>query len=89
MEEKEIERGVISEEALDDIAGGLKIDKAKLIKGLKYAGIAITGAGALAVTSVGFYKLNKKIEHERVTEEAKKLNSMNDAIWKDTKSDDD
>ena len=60
MEEKEIERGIISEEALDDIAGGLNIDKAKLIKGLKYAGVAIIGAGALASAGYGMYKWGEK-----------------------------
>ncbi len=71
MEEKEIEKGVISEDALDDIVGGLKIgglniDKEKLVKGLKYAGIVIAGAGALAgagaIINYGIKKASRKKE---------------------------
>ena len=77
MEEKEIEKGIISEEALDNIAGGLKIagieiDKGTLIKSLKYAGVAIAGAGALAGTAAGFYKLGKVREYQEIKKEEKR-----------------
>ena len=61
MEEKEIEKSVISEEALDDIAGGINVDKSTLKKILISAGVAIAGAGAIATAggAVG-YHLGKK-----------------------------
>lgn len=50
---EEMKNGVISEEALDEVAGGLSIDKAKLKNIVLKAGIPVVGAAALAATSVG------------------------------------
>ncbi|MBR0423130.1 MAG: hypothetical protein IJJ04_00595 [Clostridia bacterium] len=45
-ENKEMENGVISEEALDQIAGGLSINKSALKKAFIGAGVAIAAAAA-------------------------------------------
>lgn len=45
-ENKEMENGVISEEALDQIAGGLSINKSTLKKVLIGSGVAIAAAAA-------------------------------------------
>ena len=49
---EEIKNGVISEEALDKIAGGLNINKNKVVRVLKKVGIAIYGATAIT-TALG------------------------------------
>ena len=47
-ENKEMKNGMISEEALDEIAGGLSVKKGLLIGALAAAGVGVAGAGALA-----------------------------------------
>ena len=56
---EEFKNGIISEEALDEIAGGAGISKDKLIKGLKIGGIVIGSASAVAIAFAGGYKLGK------------------------------
>lgn len=50
MEDKELKNGIISEEALDEVAGGLSINKETLKKGLKKAGIAVAGTAVVVGT---------------------------------------
>lgn len=46
---EEIKNGIISEEALDEIAGGLNISKDKVVSVFKEVGIGVgTAAGVLA-----------------------------------------
>lgn len=45
---EEFKNGIISEEALDEIAGGAGVSKDKLMKGLKIGGIVIGSAAAVA-----------------------------------------
>ena len=47
-ENKKMENGMISEEALDQVAGGLNVKKEVLIGALAAAGVAIVGGGAYA-----------------------------------------
>ncbi len=57
---KEIKNGVISEEALEEIAGGLKISKSTVKKVLATAGVVVGALGALGATAgigYGGYKL--------------------------------
>ncbi len=54
--EKELKNGLISEEALDEIAGGIKMDKESLKGYFKKAGIAVVGAASIAGAGVlGYY----------------------------------
>ncbi len=53
MEDKELKNGIISEEALDEVAGGLSINKETLKKGLKKAGIAVAGTAVVVGTIYG------------------------------------
>lgn len=57
MSEKELKNGLISEEALDEIAGGIKMDKESLKGYLKKAGVAVAGAAAIAASAglAGYY----------------------------------
>lgn len=57
---EEFKNGIISEEALDEIAGGAGISKDKLIEGLKIGGIFIGSASAVACALVGSYALGRK-----------------------------
>lgn len=60
---EEIKNGVISEEALEEIAGGLKMPKLTLKGVLAAAGVAVAALGALGGTAtIGTvaYKLGKK-----------------------------
>ena len=53
----ELEKGIISDEALSEISGGLSIDKAKLEKSLIATGVVIASAAALTGAGVGVKKL--------------------------------
>lgn len=53
----EMENGAISEAALADIAGGLKLDADAVKKALKYAGVAVVAGGAIAGAAYGGKKL--------------------------------
>lgn len=60
---EEIKNGVISEEALDEIAGGLKISKSTVKKVLATAGVVVGALGAIGGTvTIGkvAHKLRKK-----------------------------
>ena len=46
--EKELKNGLISEEALDEIAGSIKMDRESLKGYLKKAGVTVVGAGLIA-----------------------------------------
>ena len=61
MSEKEFKNGLISEEALDEIAGGIKMDKESLKGYLKKAGVAVAGVAAIAATLGGTYYGGKKL----------------------------
>lgn len=56
MAEMNMEKGIISEEALEEVAGGAGVDKKKLKKVLLGAGIAVTSlaAGGVAGGVSGF-----------------------------------
>ena len=71
-ENEKIVNSIISEEALEDIAGGLKIDKATLKKYLIGAGVTIAAAGTLA--GVWHCRMSKnKLEYEDDVKEREKL----------------
>lgn len=53
----EMNKGIISEEALDEVAAGAGVSKEKLVKGLKIAGVSI--AGVLGI-GAGLTYLGKK-----------------------------
>lgn len=84
---EEIKNGVISEEALDEIAGGLKISKSTVKKALTTAGVVIGTLGAIGGTTLAGYEIykhnkNKKkaplaIEWKKEDVEAKKENRQN------------
>lgn len=56
---EEMKNGMISEEALDEVAGGLKVDKAKLTKALKAVGVGIGVLGAVGGTGAVIYGAKK------------------------------
>ena len=56
---EEIKNGVISEEALDEIAGGLKISKSTVKKALTAAGVVIGTLGAIGGTTLAGYEIYK------------------------------
>ena len=58
--EKELKNGLISEEALDEIAGGIKMDRESLKGYLKRAGVAVVGVGTIAAGSALCYYGGKK-----------------------------
>lgn len=65
MAEEKIEKGVISEEALEEIAGGLKISgyeisKDTLKKVAIGAGVTVLGLAGLSASGYGLYKLGQK-----------------------------
>ncbi|MGN1043823.1 MAG: hypothetical protein ACI4PR_03345 [Acutalibacteraceae bacterium] len=71
-ENEKIVNGVISEEALEDIAGGLKIEPKTLKRYLIGAGVTIAAAGTLA--SVWHCIMSKnKLEYEDDVKEREKL----------------
>lgn len=57
---EEIKNGVISEEALDEIAGGLKISKSTVKKVLATAGVVVGALGALGGGVGGGYLVYDK-----------------------------
>ena len=59
---EEYKNGAISEEALEEVAGGLKMDKEKLKKTLALAGVGIVTAG---LVGYGGYKLFGKKGEEQ------------------------
>ena len=59
MAEEKIEKGVISEEALEEIAGGLNISKDTLKKVAIGAGVTVLGLGGY-----GLYKWGEKKGHD-------------------------
>ena len=59
-ENEKIVNGVISDEALDTIAGGAGISSSKLKKLAIGAGITVVAAGALAGAGVAGYKMGNK-----------------------------
>ena len=60
---EEIKNGVISEEALDEIAGGLKLPKSNLLKALIAAGVTVLAAMPLAGVGAGAaYLIDKKVK---------------------------
>ncbi len=61
MEEKEFKNGLISEEALDEISGGIDVDRETLKKYVKKAGVAVLGVGAVATAVGGGYYGGKKL----------------------------
>lgn len=82
---EEIKNGVISEEALDEIAGGLKLPKITVNKVFAGAGIFI---GALATlggaTGLGYgaYKLATKKEPIKLSETLE-WNENTNTVWDD------
>lgn len=59
---EEFKNGVISEEALDEIAGGLKLPKSNLLKALIAAGVTVLAAIPFAATVAGTgYLIDKKV----------------------------
>lgn len=60
MAEEKIEKGVISEEALEEIAGGLNISKDTLKKVAIGAGVTVLGLAGLGASGYGLYKLGQK-----------------------------
>lgn len=81
MSEKELKNGIISEEALEKIAGGLKIDKESLKKYAKKAGIAIVSAGAIAAAgyyggkAAGFWENNGRNVKKLVSDDYEDISS--------------
>lgn len=79
---EEIKNGIISEEALDEIAGGLNISKEKVVGILKKVGITI-GAAATVTTAIAgafvggaFAERNKQVidkTHSKINELGTKL----------------
>ena len=84
---EEIKNGVISEEALEEIAGGLKISKSTVKKVLATAGVVVGALGAIGGTTIAGYEIykynkNKKkaplaIEWKKEDVEEKKENQQN------------
>ena len=84
---EEIKNGVISEEALEEIAGGLKMPKLNLKNVLAAAGVAVVALSTIGGTTVAGYEIykhkkNKKkaplaIEWKKEDVEAKKENRQN------------
>ena len=60
MEEKNMEKNIISEEDLEKAAGGLKLDKSTLKKALIGAGVLAAGAGVAAGVYYAYNHYNKK-----------------------------
>ena len=75
---KEIKNGVISEEALEEIAGGLKISKSTFKKALTAAGVVVGALGALGGGVGGGYLVydkffkNKKAEDQNQKDQKEK-----------------
>lgn len=59
MAEEKIEKGVISEEALEEIAGGINVSKETLKKIAIDAGVIIASGAALIGGGYGLYKLGE------------------------------
>ena len=60
MAEEKIEKGIISEEALEEIAGGIGISKETLKKVAIGSGVIISAVGTVGGAAVGGYLLGKK-----------------------------
>lgn len=66
---EEIKNGVISEEALDEIAGGLKLPKSNLLKALIAAGVTVLAAIPFAATVTGAgYLIDEKVNGQKKPE---------------------
>ena len=66
MEEKNMEKNIISEEDLEKAAGGLHLNKDTLKKCLIAGGVLL---GAAAVGAGGYYVYNKKKDSEQANED--------------------
>lgn len=62
---EEIKNGVISEEALDEIAGGLKISKSTVKKALTAAGVIVGALGAIGGTTIAGYEIYKHKKNKK------------------------
>ena len=75
---EEIKNGVISEEALEEIAGGLKISKSTVKKALTAAGVIVGALGAIGGGVGGGYLVydkffkNKKAEDQNQKDQKEK-----------------
>ncbi len=80
----EMEKGMISDEALNKVAGGvnsdeilgklassLNVDKGKLTKGLEIAGAAVLSTAALASAGTGIGIGIKKLHDNKIKQQAK------------------
>ena len=61
---EELKKGIISEDALDEIAAGGKIDKTKLRNALIAAGVVVSVAAPIGI-SMGVMKHNLKLDEPK------------------------
>ena len=59
MAEEKIEKGVISEEALEEIAGGINVSKETLKKVAIGAGVTVLGLGGIGYGGKNLYDYHK------------------------------
>ena len=77
---EEFKNGAISEEALDEIAGGLSLSPSAVKKALLAAGIGVLAAGGIGAGYLGYNELSKKDQGAKVEEKPFEKLTMKEKI---------